>query len=726
MPKEKRDKLLAPPAGIQELSATEDALRQNAEELRLKNARIKEQLTSSSKSSHTDRRFRLAALNLMEDAEEARRRTEVLAAERERTEQALRESQEQFRRAIEEAPIPVIMHAEDGQVLQISRTWTELTAFQLGDMTTLEAWLKHAYGPGSGAVHERMRSVFVDPGRSVELDLPITARGQHRHWVFTIASPGTLRDGRRFAVGMALDITERKRAEEAVRQSEERMRRALSIETVGVVFFNLRGRITHANPAFEQMSGYTCQELLTFSHWRSLIPPEFAAVRQRAAEELAERGETAPFEMQFIRKDGSRCWGLFAPTRLGESGLDSECVEFISDITDRKRAEEALARSEERLRLIIENARDYAIFSTDLERRVTAWSVGAEQILGYSEAEIIGKSADVIFVREDREAGACIREAETALTRGRAADERWHARKDGTRFWSSGVMMAMHSPEGKTIGFVKILRDQTAEKQTEEALAASRSQLESALREAQTARQEAEGANRTKDAFLATLSHELRTPLMPVLMTIESLLKRKELPPRIRDGLTMIRRNVELETRFINDLLDLTRISRGKFELLQELVDLHAVIGAAVEVCQPEITAKRQKLSVKLHARQTSVCGDSARLQQVFWNILKNASKFTSEQGEIEIDSHNEPGAIVVSIRDTGIGLESAQLPDVFEAFRQASVEVARQFGGLGLGLAIAKATVDQLGGQIWGESEGPGRGATFSVRLPLNPGKAL
>jgi two-component system CheB/CheR fusion protein len=454
----------------------------------------------------------------------------------------------------------------------------------------------------------------------------------------------------------------------------------------------------------------------------------------RRARELTNTQQRLRREAENLREASHEVKERFAalrPKSAEEQRLRLATLNLIEDAEEarrrteaaadeRNRAERALSESEERLRLIVENARDYAIFSMDLQRRVTAWNSGAQQILGYSAEEILGRSADIIFVEEDRARGACERETETALRAGRAADERWHLRKDGTRFWGSGVMMPMQGPAGDKIGFVKIFRDNTAAKAREEELAASRAQLEEALQQTQRAREEAESANRTKDTFLAILSHELRTPLMPVLMTAESLLKRPDLPERVRKGLEMISRNVELETHFINDLLDLTRISRGKFELLREPVDLHAVLRTVIEICEPEIKEREQLMTVKFDAAADRVLGDFPRLQQVFWNLLKNASKFTPRGGEIKIETKNDDHSFLIRISDTGIGIEQGDLNGIFEPFRQADTEITRQYGGLGLGLAIAKATVEQLGGSISAESEGRGRGAVFTVRLPL------
>ncbi len=212
--------------------------------------------------------------------------------------------------------------------------------------------------------------------------------------------------------------------------------------------------------------------------------------------------------------------------------------------------------------------------------------------------------------------------------------------------------------------------------------------------------------------------------MTPVLTAAESLLRRKDLPPIVIEGLQMICRNIQLENHFINDLLDITRIGRGKLELARAPMDLHDAIKAAAEISRPDIEAKGQRLTIELQAQRTKLNADLARTQQVFWNLLKNASKFTPEQGEIQLRSWNEPGHVLAEVRDTGLGIDPQVLPKLFQPFRQADTSITRRFGGLGLGLVIARATVEALGGSITAASPGLNRGATFTVKLPLEDEK--
>jgi two-component system CheB/CheR fusion protein len=358
----------------------------------------------------------------------------------------------------------------------------------------------------------------------------------------------------------------------------------------------------------------------------------------------------------------------------------------------------------------------------DLNRRVTSWNVGAEELTGYLPHEMIGRSADVLFVEEDRRGGAPEREAQQALAEGRAADERWHLCKNGNRFWGSGVMMAMRDPGGDApIGLLKIFRDQTHARAAAQALETSRAELVQALVDNRKARAEAEAASHSKDRFLAILSHELRTPLTPVVMALHALERSVDLPATARGTVELIRRNVKAELLLIDDLLDVTRISSGKLEMVRAETDMHGVIRSAAAVCEGDFTAKRQRLGIDLAAERHVVAGDASRLQQVVWNLLKNASKFTPNQGEIRVATSNVADRFVLIVADTGIGISAEALPLIFDAFAQEGQWVTSEFGGLGLGLAIAKATVEAHHGTLVVDSGGRNQGATFTVTLPLD-----
>ncbi len=240
---------------------------------------------------------------------------------------------------------------------------------------------------------------------------------------------------------------------------------------------------------------------------------------------------------------------------------------------------------------------------------------------------------------------------------------------------------------------------------------------ERSLHEAKDA---AEAANRSKDLFLAVLSHELRTPLTPVLMAVGAMEHTPALPEEVREDIKMIKRNVELETKLIDDLLDVSRISSGKVELRNEPVDLNDAVRHVCGICRPQLGEHGVRLETDFDERVGWIVADSARLQQVIWNVLKNAIKFTKAQGVVWVSTVRLGTEwCEVRVRDSGIGIAPEMLGRIFNAFDQGETHITRQFGGLGLGLAISRALVELQGGTIRAESDGIGRGAMFIIRLP-------
>jgi CheY-like chemotaxis protein len=245
-----------------------------------------------------------------------------------------------------------------------------------------------------------------------------------------------------------------------------------------------------------------------------------------------------------------------------------------------------------------------------------------------------------------------------------------------------------------------------------------RKQAEQRLR---VAKQEAEAASHAKDIFLAVLSHELRTPLSPVFMTLTALELKGDLAPEMRHDVTMMRRNVELEVKLIDDLLDINRITSGKLRLQFEQLDMNEIIGHVCEICRPNMLEKGIHLHCKLDASSGLVAGDPARLQQVFWNLLNNAAKFTPQGGDIYITSEKtDKQRLRVIVRDTGMGIAPDVLPRIFDTFEQGDLRITRQFGGMGLRLSISKLLVERHGGTIRAQSGGANKGATFIVELPV------
>ena len=377
----------------------------------------------------------------------------------------------------------------------------------------------------------------------------------------------------------------------------------------------------------------------------------------------------------------------------------------------RIQAERQLRETETHFRLVVDALKDYAVMTLDPLGQIRTWNAAAQRILGYAADEVIGRSADALFRHEDRVASVFPRELEEAERAGSYSDDRWLACRDGHAVFGSAVTTAMRDEHGALIGFSKIIRDTTQARMAADALS--------------LAKEQAETANRAKDHFLAVLSHELRTPLTPILAAVRLIQVKAALAPEFSHTLDVIRHNVELEARLIDDLLDLTSIARGKLSLSFKHVDLATLLESAVEMSSDDIEAKQLQLVTRNSAGCATVTGDAARLQQIIWNIVKNAVKFTPLGGDITVEMSNpDPQHIEISVTDTGIGISAEALPRIFSAFEQADDSIGPAFGGLGLGLAIAHTLALKHGGTIVAQSEGRGKGARFTLTLPVIEGQ--
>lgn len=398
---------------------------------------------------------------------------------------------------------------------------------------------------------------------------------------------------------------------------------------------------------------------------------------------------------------------------------------LMKQIADRKRAEQELHDVTRHARCILWHAT--IEHDVTVQRRFEGlaplrWTMrlhdeeAARQIIPLDVAEGSSLRAALVASRHPEDAEAMDQLSDRAILGGESGYTQQFRSIDkfGQVHWmDESVSLQTRGPGYWTA--VGVITDITARRIAE---AQRDVQREQAATE-RAARAEAEAANKAKDHFLATLSHELRTPMTPVLMTVSSMENDERLSEEVRAALRMIRRNVELEARLIDDLLDLTRISTGKLQLNARETDVHSLLCHARDVCTPDAAAKNQTIELDAGAEQCFVRGDATRLQQVFWNLLRNAVKFTPDGGTIRLLSRNDDsGRVVIDVIDTGIGIEPHVLPRIFDAFEQGGPETTRRFGGLGLGLAISKAVIDLHGGTLAAHSDGPGKGSMFTVTL--------
>jgi PAS domain S-box-containing protein len=383
------------------------------------------------------------------------------------------------------------------------------------------------------------------------------------------------------------------------------------------------------------------------------------------------------------------------------------------DITERERANEARTR----LAAVVESSED-AIVSKTLDGIIRTWNKGAERMFGYTAREVTGRPITILIPsdRSDEEPAIIDR-----LKKGERIDtyETVRRRKDGTLLHVSLTVSPIKDASGRIIGASKIARDITERKRAEEERLRLTSALERLLESERAARAEAERLSAIKDDFLATLSHELRTPLSAILGWAQVLLRRVPDDAEIRRGLETIERNVRVQTQLIEDLLDMSRITTGKLRLDIHPLEPTSFIEAALETVRPAADAKGVRLEKLLDAGTGMISGDPNRLQQVVWNLLLNAIKFTARGGRVQVLLGRVDSNVEISVTDTGIGIAPEFLPHVFERFRQADASSTRSYGGLGLGLSIVKHVVELHGGTVQARSPGEGRGATFAVQFP-------
>ena len=374
-------------------------------------------------------------------------------------------------------------------------------------------------------------------------------------------------------------------------------------------------------------------------------------------------------------------------------------------MNDFRLTETALTQTEEQFHILVDSVEEYAIYMLDPFGKVMTWNSGANKIKQYTAEEIIGKNFACFYTAEDVAADKPQSNLRKAACEGHIRDQGLRVRKDGSMFHAEILITVLRDKSGGIRGFSKVTRDISDQIRN---------------REIEAARIAAEKASKAKDDFLAALSHELRTPLTPALAAATYLAANAgKFPSEFVEDIEIIKRNVKLQARLIDDLLDLTRVIRGTLQLDFERVDAHTLVRDAIEIMRSSIDAKKIKVSTELNAAEHFIQVDSIRIQQVFWNLVNNAVKFTSLGGKIEIRSSNdERGRFQFEITDTGIGIEVERQAELFKPFEQANPSIRRQFGGLGLGLAISKHLIGLHGGAIEVHSLGRSYGSTFKVTL--------
>jgi two-component system, chemotaxis family, CheB/CheR fusion protein len=545
---------------------------------------------------------------------------------------------------------------------------------------------------------------------TIEREVRVGEGGDVQWYLIRIAPYRSAEDRIAGVVATFINITRRKEAEDASRETEARLRRAIQIESVGVFFFHVDGPITEANDAFLQLSGYTREDLKNgLVRWDRMTPEEWMALTREEMDRFRRTGKIGPYEKQYIRKDGTRWWGLFTGTRLGEN----LGVEYVLDISDRKSAEQALRRSEERFRVLVEGASDYAMFLLDPENTITFWSAGAEKIFGWSQEEAVGQSGAMIFTPEDRKRGKVEEEINTALNDGRALDRRFHLRKDGSRFWTDGVLMRIDDEAGKLRGFAKVARDATDQRRVEDELAHSRDEMEqrvvertrelvamnNELERAMQQRQQLERelleiSEREKRRVGEDLHDMVCQELTATALFLQSSAKKmaKEnlaAAKTLAESAETVNRNVVLARSLAGGLQAIELSASGLKHALREL---------AAQACE--------NTGIKCHlrvARGVRVRDDTVALHlyRVAQEAVTNAVKHSGAKNVL-ISLDHDKTHVCVSVQDDGKGF---------------SVEKRRK--GKGLGLHMMRYRANALGGELRIERRKTG-GMDVTCKIPV------
>lgn len=503
---------------------------------------------------------------------------------------------------------------------------------------------------------------------------------------------------------LGLDITDRKLADAASAAATAKFQAFFDQAPLFAAILAVDGTLLDVNQLATSMGGYSRDQVIGRPFW---VTPWWAgsAVVQakiRAAVDLVAAGEFYAEELPYSWADGSEREVLFSmgPVR-DENGRVTYLIPTGTDVTALREGERARLH----LATIVETSDD-AIISKSLDGIIRTWNAAAQRLFGYTADEAVGRHVSLLIPanRADEESRIIAK-----LRKGELVEhfDTVRLRKDGRSVHVSITVSPMIDGQGRFIGASKIARDITRQREAEERVAQLMAELKA--------------ADRRKDEFLATLAHELRNPLAPISSMLEVLKREDAAPEHLAQARTTMDRQLSQMVRLVDDLLDVSRITRNRLELRCQRVELASILHQSVETSRPLVDAAGHVLSVKLPPEPIYLDADAVRLSQVFGNLLTNACKYTEPGGRIDLTVERQDGDVVVSVRDTGIGIPAHKLGAVFEMFAQLSTKLDRSRGGLGIGLTLVKRLVELHHGEVTVSSGGLGRGSEFRVRLPVS-----
>ena len=585
------------------------------------------------------------------------------------------------------------------------------------------------------ALGQKLESLIVPPGMT-EKYLPGLADYLMTGVASLIGRPievlGKRSSGEQFPIELALtqipssdppfftafirDITDRKNAEEALRRSEARKAAVLDTALDAIVSVDQQGRVIEWNPAAERIFGYSRELAMGREMAELIVPASNHELHRKGFTRFLQTGRGRMMghrvEVTAMRANGAEFPVELTVTRIPGDG-PAVFTSFIRDITERRRTEEALRKSEERFRLLVEGVEDYGIYMLDTHGRITTWNAGAERIEGYRAQEIIGRRFHRFYTAEDVERKKPDQALAVATAEGRFQDERWQVRKDGTHYWASFVITALRDESGKLTGFSTIARDITKRKHAEDEIRRLNTELE---RRVQERTSELQAAYHEMEAFSYSISHDLRAPLIHIAGFAEML--KSDLGARLdeksRRHLETICESTENMGRMIADLLTFSRIGRAemhkvRFNLTDTFKDVRRDLQAQ--------TLNRKVAWVI--PEMPDVFGDPFLLRQAIFNLLANALKYTRSRAEarIEVSVETTDKEHIFAIRDNGAGFDMKYVGKLFGVFQR--LHSASEFEGTGIGLANVRRIVQRHGGRTWAEGVVDG-GATFFFTLPI------
>jgi PAS domain S-box-containing protein len=470
------------------------------------------------------------------------------------------------------------------------------------------------------------------------------------------------------------------------------------VSDYAIFMLNPDGIVVSWNEGARRIKGYQAKEIIG-RHFSTFYTPD-ALARDWPSEELRRALSIGRFEDEGwrVRKDGTCFWANVIITALRDpAGRLLGYSKITRDLTERREHEERLRQSEENYRLLVEGVKDHAIFLLDADAKVLNWNAGAQRVLGYEAAEVVGRPSTIFYGERDVAAGKPETEIAVARNAGFCEDVGWRVKSDGTLLWADVTLTALRDRAGTLRGFVQIVRDMS-ERRRLQAL-------------------ETEG--KRINEFIAMLAHELRNPLAPIGNAV-GIMEKVSTTPELLWCTKLIGRQVVHLSRLVDDLLDVSRITSGKIQLRKEPLEFSSLVHAAVDSVRTTVEAYGHTLEVMLPEEPVVVDGDATRLTQAVVNLVTNAAKYTPNGGRVQVRVEPRGSMVTLHVVDNGIGMSKGLIQSAFDLFVQGDRALDRAEGGLGIGLTLVKRIAGMHGGTVVATSAGSGLGSEFTVTLPV------